>query len=194
MLISTHTPHTRCDSATLPFGYNKEISTHTPHTRCDVSALAVINVPSYFYSHTSYEVRRMGGRNQDMGYIFLLTHLIRGATVYVGYIINKLIISTHTPHTRCDPPIYLFTYEPINFYSHTSYEVRLLITLFHVISIRFLLTHLIRGATAKKHYRLAVFPFPYEMDNIFYHNYNHNYAIFSSEPRYIFPIISASPK
>lgn len=64
----------------------------------------------------------------------------------------------------------------------------------YVAKFAFLLTHLIRGATAKKHYRLAVFPFPYEMDNIFYHNYNHNYAIFSSEPRYIFPIISASPK
>ena len=56
------------------------ISTHTPHTRCD---------------------KEKNKFNSLYG-IFLLTHLIRGATFPVILPFVTAEISTHTPHTRCD--------------------------------------------------------------------------------------------
>ena len=123
----------------------------------------------YFYSHTSYEVRQNYSIFSIRYQLFLLTHLIRGATFYLFliqvldiFLLTHLIrgatctcickdvyscISTHTPHTRCDLRWFkcgmilkISTHTPHtrcddfltghndrnwNFYSHTSYEVRL---------------------------------------------------------------------
>ena len=57
------------------------------------------------------------------------------------------IISTHTPHARCDIWICLIVILSFYFYSHTSCEVRHEGKIFVEKYIEFLLTHLMRGAT-----------------------------------------------
>ena len=101
---------------------------------------------------------------------FLLTHLMRGATYSIDNSTLWRIISTHAPHARCDLAITTDNWETVNFYSRTSCEVRhdfnLIVSSFRAISthapharcdvikrlsnalgLRFLLTHLMRGAT-----------------------------------------------
>ena len=58
-----------------------------------------------------------------------------------------LDISTHTPHARCDVPINQPKLNALNFYSHTSCEVRPLVLIVQIPLLLFLLTHLMRGAT-----------------------------------------------
>ena len=57
-VISTHTPHARCDQEWHVCGKRTYISTHTPHARCDASGYV--------------------GSRCNM--LFLLTHLMRGVT------------------------------------------------------------------------------------------------------------------
>ena len=109
-------------------------------------------------------VARMNG-------IFLLTHLMRGATL-TGYARAALRhgISTHTPHARCDELFSDFfrlcqisthtpharcdqngNFAPIDLYisTHTPHarcdKIHLI---FAIFARRFLLTHLMRGATS----------------------------------------------
>ena len=65
--------------------------------------------------------------------IFLLTHLMRGATFSSLARLRIISISTHTPHARCD--MYNDDMIPIliDFYSHTSCEVRL-----HLLNLKHL--------------------------------------------------------
>ena len=145
------------------------ISTHAPLTRCDLQLMVARLVCSHFYSRTSYEVRplllmfslhrqnfysrtsyevrRTCGLPEPEWWIFLLTHLLRGATTPLpcracyghhfysrtSYEVRLLRlyffceihrISTHAPLTRCDySPVDTYDY-PCDFYSRTSYEVR----------------------------------------------------------------------
>ena len=124
------------------------ISTHTPHTRCDINSFLFFHILSDFYSHTSYEVRLDTLRLCLFFQVFLLTHLIRGATLCLLLHNFLMLISTHTPHTRCDQRGRRIYTNYNNFYSHTSYEVRLNANTLYVIEDIFLLTHLIRGATS----------------------------------------------
>ena len=124
-----------------------EISTHAPHTRRDQRGTGG-GISFYnFYSRASYEARRRtvccrGGQAE-----FLLTRLIRGATISRRMIPWKMRISTHAPHTRRDwafghawgLPQFLLTrlirgatlallaggLAVVNFYSRASYEARL---------------------------------------------------------------------
>ena len=79
-----------------------------------------------FYSHTSCEVRPKGDDRDN----------------------SDSAISTHTPHARCDSEILcqLVAKNP-HFYSHTSCEVRQLRKSATPELYKFLLTHLMRGAT-----------------------------------------------
>ena len=54
---------------------------------------------------------------------FLLTHLMRGVTIYVDVIGRPEQISTHTPHARCDYLTFVLHCLYRHFYSHTSCEV-----------------------------------------------------------------------
>ena len=123
------------------------ISTHAPLTRCDDGRDRLLLLDAHFYSRTSYEVRRKRRPRRPNDRKFLLTHLLRGATLsYFLFFLaflhfysrtsyevrletepqakKQLLISTHAPLTRCD----LLTANSgkiiDNFYSRTSYEAR----------------------------------------------------------------------
>ena len=49
---------------------------------------------------------------------------MRGATIAPYYAFDLVTISTHTPHARCDGKGQDALYKYLNFYSHTSCEVR----------------------------------------------------------------------
>ena len=72
---------------------------------------------------------------------------MRGATYLRRYLFFGGKISTHTPHARCDHIGNLRGGMEIDFYSHTSCEVRLRIPYVCPVRTSFLLTHLMRGAT-----------------------------------------------
>ena len=55
---------------------------------------------------------------------FLLTHLMRGATSSPAFLKPRIVISTHTPHARCDRSKFFHGNILEHFYSHTSCEVR----------------------------------------------------------------------
>ena len=100
--ISTHAPLARCDLVKSLMLSVPTISTHAPLARCDKSYSLTIDCGINFYSRTSCEVRLKRGCNinelQDFysrtscevrlkellllqaTLLFLLTHLLRGAT------------------------------------------------------------------------------------------------------------------
>ena len=53
---------------------------------------------------------------------FLLTRLMRGVTLRMAFQIQKLYISTHTPHARRDSCLYQDQHNYQHFYSHASCE------------------------------------------------------------------------
>ena len=57
-----------------------EVSTHAPHARCDGVSRAAVQKALSFYSRTSCEVRLGGLSRNGLSLVFLLTHLMRGAT------------------------------------------------------------------------------------------------------------------
>ena len=81
------------------------------------------------------------------GRIFLLTHLMRGATCCMVKKFSENLISTHAPHARCNIFFITSIFNLLYFYSRTSCEVQLFAD--SILSSRssFLLTHLMRGAT-----------------------------------------------
>ena len=79
---------------------------------------------------------------------FLLTRLLRGATPLVHACISGTNISTHTPLTRRDVICHSTALLSQNFYSHASYEARLASRGRLPGAAGFLLTRLLRGATA----------------------------------------------
>ena len=102
--------------------------------------------------------------------LFLLTHLLRGATGMKPTFKMHVDISTHAPLARCDIVNEWFRDQNLNFYSRTSCEVRLTLAIFIDMHLNFysrtscevrrlplnarnvmntfLLTHLLRGATS----------------------------------------------
>ena len=101
----------------------------------------------HFYSRTSYEVRPIGGRIAWTICIFLLTHLLRGATNVLRISFLFSVISTHAPLTRCDSEYsltcfgkYISTHAPL-----TRCDVNGDSWCYN--AVKFLLTHLLRGAT-----------------------------------------------
>ena len=80
--------------------------------------------PLDFYSHTSCEVQLVLFAYMETNRKFLLTHLMRGATMYIKKDGNRFRISTHTPHARCNVYAIIYGFSQTNFYSHTSCEVQ----------------------------------------------------------------------
>ena len=102
---------------------------------------------------------------------FLLTHLLRGATLNALELCCTEVISTHAPLARCNGILFIFlpnscisTHAPLarcnilmlgtlwtlyNFYSRTSCEVQHQDIQDKSPFLKFLLTHLLRGATGK---------------------------------------------
>ncbi len=79
-----------------------QVSTHTPHARCDRTC-------SYFTSGQfkfllTHLMRGVTNNNEIYANAerFLLTHLMRGVTINKENKIDKILVSTHTPHARCD--------------------------------------------------------------------------------------------
>ena len=102
--ISTHAPLARCDQIKLPKGVRVIISTHAPLARCDKLTNSGPFSPTHFYSRTSCEVRHMPQLIcVPLVYLFLLTHLLRGATANANCTASSQFISTHAPLARCDP-------------------------------------------------------------------------------------------
>ena len=123
--ISTHTPHARCDSCKNLKKIQKYIFLLTHLMRGATPDVGSIAFDRYnFYSHTSCEVRPNDNYVNQTGTEFLLTHLMRGATnanwaktSVFRFLLTHLMrgatysdtcfaissmISTHTPHARCD--------------------------------------------------------------------------------------------
>ena len=109
-------------------------------------------------------------KKNDCYLVFLLTHLLRGATKTETWESIHSDISTHAPLARCNYCFRLSRFLGLNFYSRTSCEVqrrriihiRLLLHFYsrtscevqHLVGMlgryvtKFLLTHLLRGATS----------------------------------------------
>ena len=90
----------------------------------------------------------MKGRTEENIRKFLLTHLLRGATKVDFSAETVAQISTHAPLARCDGAQQHVNDESIDFYSRTSCEVRPHKIVDNERRKKFLLTHLLRGATA----------------------------------------------
>ena len=105
--------------------YYYTISTHTPLTRRDSRYKSSMIGVSNFYSHASYEARRDVWH--DGGYIngFLLTRLLRGATVssLLSTKSNKYFYS-HASYEARRRSFIRISNSSIYFYSHASYEAR----------------------------------------------------------------------
>ena len=79
------------------------ISIHTPLTRCDqLFKGLVVLLFNYFNPHTSHEVRQNTTTEQKYQHLFQSTHLSRGATSAADKLSLQSLISIHTPLTRCD--------------------------------------------------------------------------------------------
>ena len=124
-IISTHTPHTGCDSPETQRNILCKISTHTPHTGCDCCACEAraYRVEFQLTHPTRGATMKM---LKSIEYIaFQLTHPTRGATKCLKTHFKLILnfnshtphgvrpippmppvtppkISTHTPHTGCD--------------------------------------------------------------------------------------------
>ena len=160
-MISTHAPHTRRDLDEHNRRFICSISTHAPHTRRDQNLSAVFSSearrqPNYpyaaatkdFYSRASYEARLSRKRFIYWVQEFLLTRLIRGATMMLKSLqMNCLFLLTRLIRGA--------TQEPAPKLTKTEFLLTRLIRgatgNAKIISnfLQFLLTRLIRGATSK---------------------------------------------
>ena len=124
-IISTHTPLTKRDDFKLHIAVPCQVSTHTPHARRDFHGIVI-----YFF-----------------GSVFLLTHLLRGATSTALSRSGFALISTHTPLARRDSAQTAVFCIWEGFYSHASCEARHNRSRCEQLFELFLLTRLMRGAT-----------------------------------------------
>ena len=65
--------------------------------------------------------------------LFLLTHLLRGATAKTSCKIFSVVISTHAPLARCNTKWFAVFVVICNFYSRTSCEVQRVWALYYLI-------------------------------------------------------------
>ena len=102
--VSTHAPHARCDLLLFSYILFSSVSTHAPHARCDITTTEdyLEHVSFYsrtpcevwqqnllkhswsqrFYSRTPCEVRQLVLITCIVLEKFLLTHPMRGATLF----------------------------------------------------------------------------------------------------------------
>ena len=154
-------------------------------TSCEVQLQPLLSLMASkydFYSRTSCEVQQFIFRLLSVLSEFLLTHLLRGATVMtvsICYLVK--LISTHAPLARCNGILFIFlpnscisTHAPLarcnflfrfgkgglnHFYSRTSCEVQHPNAGDIMDAIQFLLTRLLRGATAEKGFKYSSYSF-----------------------------------
>ena len=122
-IISTHTPLTKRDDFKLHIAVPCQVSTHTPHARRDFHGIVI-----YFF-----------------GSVFLLTHLLRGATSTALSRSGFALISTHTPLARRDSAQTAVFCIWEGFYSHASCEARHNRSRCEQLFELFLLTRLLRA-------------------------------------------------
>ena len=170
MSISTHAPHARCN---LQYGIMITVRGHFySRTSCEVQRLSLSfsNVTSNFYSRTSCEVQPLLRTTKKTTSYFYSRTSCEVQPCNRCHLGNRISISTHAPHARCNLINAGFTNESTSdFYSRTSCEVQpskqdcerslCIFLLTHLMrgatclscsfsaSLRFLLTHLMRGAT-----------------------------------------------
>ena len=101
-MISTHTPHTGCDSSQVSVPYlSRNFNSHTPHG-VRLKFKEEYEYELDFNSHTPHGVRHGSRGAQVVLSSFQLTHPTRGATWLKRSTVCFIFISTHTPHTGCD--------------------------------------------------------------------------------------------
>ena len=136
--FNSHTPHGVRQVNYMGMIGNLAISTHTPHTGCDDEQDSPQQRFKDFNSHTPHGVRHLLGVCCLLFQRFQLTHPTRGATICNVYPAAPVVcISTHTPHTGCDPIVVTFagvivisTHTP-----HTGCDGRMIkFALEHIIS------------------------------------------------------------
>ena len=149
MKISTHTPLARRDlvwhlASSLPV-----ISTHTPLARRDCGCTSITLYISQFLL-TRLLRGATGGAPGILHRLnsFLLTRLLRGATEKAFKTFNA--VSDFYSHASCEARrlFWLCLAVADDFYSHASCEARRSITRHIIRALQFLLTRLLRGATA----------------------------------------------
>ena len=80
-----------------------EISTHTPHTGCDSRVEAISGATGDFNSHTPHGVRLESATDEQRNNLDFNSHTPHGVRlVYGRNTFHQRQISTHTPHTGCD--------------------------------------------------------------------------------------------
>ena len=136
-MISTHAPHARCNRSLKPS--QCPILYFYSRTSCEVQhfkTLLIYDIPLFLLTHLMRGATYSGENGIDT-LIFLLTHLMRGATWFV--LINRTgtIISTHAPHARCNDNPESRKSGHCNFYSRTSCEVQLTHTQWRLCTVYF---------------------------------------------------------
>ena len=137
--------------ATVIYGnFHCAIQYFYSRTSCEVRQNCKIqqsNHNPYFYSRTSCEVRL-----KWHGFKYVFANFYSRTSCEVRQIMDEIgkemnCISTHAPLARCDlfPPA--VRAGSLHFYSRTSCEVRPCSIYVHRPRQKFLLTHLLRGAT-----------------------------------------------
>ena len=91
--------------------------------------------------------------------IFLLTHLMRGATIGLIVLFRNSLISTHAPHARCDHSLAASLPLSTTFLLTHLMRGATIIGFINDITQKFLLTHLMRGATLASLYYAIAMPF-----------------------------------
>ena len=168
-MISTHTPLARRDADANSNGMNMLISTHTPlarrddleesaddkeidfysHASCEARPIVILLTVAVmdFYSHASCEARLLWENEWHDAREFLLTRLLRGATYIRQNERVAIRISTHTPLARRDHAI-TYTCDATHISTHTPLARRdLAVRILILMTLSFLLTRLLRGAT-----------------------------------------------
>ncbi len=104
---------------------NAEKFTHAPHARRGFFPICRETHLLYFYSRASCEARHLTGFIVNIIIKFLLTRLMRGATLRTcSRMLLSWSISTHAPHARRDHICIHTNAFNGNFYSRASCEAR----------------------------------------------------------------------
>ena len=170
-------PRTSCEVRLVVIysaSFFRSISIHAPLARCD-RLLGTFNGWLYYFNpRTSCEVRPRSFLSISKVWEFQSTHLLRGATLKIWVLANKtrkfqsthllrgatavlfarvfvFVISIHAPLARCDRRPGSGIYLLCDFNPRTSCEVRQTKSWKNTSTKTFQSTHLLRGATAKKH-------------------------------------------
>ncbi len=81
------------------------VSTHAPHARCDILIICgKLCIEKFLLTHLMRGAT-VCHQLSDTYSQFLLTHLMRGATYRINHQNLLQFVSTHAPHARCDSTV-----------------------------------------------------------------------------------------